>query len=174
MSRKREKKQQPEAYGWYKYKNISGADFVLPRPLINGRTVVPVDGTFEADSSYQNMIDIKLIENLSHFIENTPNKHSLNDVIKPKNEPEEIKINKQEEIKVNEPEEIKVLIEQPVSENLEFFESDGTPIKKISNKEKSAVDLTKKELIEFARFKNIKVHMNMNKEQILEKIRKNQ
>ncbi len=153
MSRKKEKRQQPETYGWYKYKNISGADFVLPKPLINGRTIVPVDGTFEADNSYQNMIGIKLIENLSHYISNTPNKHSLNEVKKPNEEPQEIK----------------VLTEQPVSENLEFFESDGTPIKQ--SEEKDDISLTKKELMEFAKLKKIKVNANLNKEQILEKIR---
>lgn len=155
MSRKKEQRPKEESFGWYKYQNTTGADFVLPKPLINGRTIVPANGTFEADSYYQNMVGIKLIENLNHYIDNTPNKHSLNYVEKPNKEPEEIK----------------VLTEQPISEDLEFFESNGEPVK-LSNKEKGEVDMTRKELLEFANLKNIKISANMTKEKILEKIRK--
>lgn len=153
--RRRERPEQPVPYGWYKYKNTTGADFLLPRPLINGRQMIPRDGFFEADSSYMNMIGVKLVENLSHYIKNPPPKHTLNDVQRPNPEPVQ---------------KLEVLKEQPAGEPLEFFEEDGTAVKS-SNREKGNVDITKKELVEFAQFKKIKVNPNWTKEKILEIIR---
>ncbi len=153
MVRRKERIEPPPAYGWYRYQNTTGADFVLPRPLINGRVMVPRDGFFEADSSYQNTYGVKLVANLSHYIKDPPPKHILNKGQRPDPEPV--------------PE---VLVEQPVSESLKFFEADGTPVKQ-STREKGNVDLTRKELIEFAKFKKIKVNTNWTKEKILECIR---
>lgn len=138
---RRNRPEPPPAYGWYKYLNTTGADFLLPRPLINGRSMVPRGGTFEADSSYQNTIGVKLIENLSHYIKDTPTKHCLNDVQKP--EPEPIR---------------EVLTEQPLP--VEIIEKSGM------------VDLTRKELVEFAKLKKVKINASWTKEKILDAIRK--
>ena len=42
----------PVTGGWYRFKNITGSDLLLQRPLTNGKNLIPKNGTFEADGSY--------------------------------------------------------------------------------------------------------------------------
>jgi len=139
--------------GWYRYKNVAGADLVLPKPLPNGRNLVPRDGFFDADSSYQNIYGIKLMANLMP--------------------PEPAVVIKET---VQEPIPKAELIIDVAPATLEFFEPTGVPINECSikkNEERPIVEITKKELVEFATLKGIAINPNWSKERIMEKIRNN-
>ena len=170
---KRERREEPIGTGWYKYQNITGADLLLPRPLINGRMMVGVNGTFEADSYYQGTPGLHIIENLCHYLKpkEAPPGHLLNSgtVRKPEPPPETVA----EEVKPTEQAQAQLITDVASPGTLEFFEADGTPLnEEKSNREKGAVDLTKKELLNFAELKGLKVNPNWTKEKILECIRK--
>ncbi len=149
----------PVGQGWYRYKNITGADLLLSKPLINGRMMVPRGGTFEADSFYEGDSGVHIIENLCHYLrDKAPAGHLLDSgkVKRPEQSPSEL------------------ITDSVNASSLEFFESDGTPIneaKSASPREKGEVDLTKKELVDFAELKGLQINANWTKEKILNAIR---
>ena len=137
--RRREK---PEYHGWYKFRNIAGAELVLQVPLPGGRNIIPKDGEFETDSRCLNIEGLKLLASLG------------------KNEDEKIHA--------------AALIVDTPSEKLEFFEADGSPIEesaKTTIDRAGQIDISKKELIEFARLKGVEFNPNWSKTKILCKIR---
>lgn len=69
-----------EYHGWYRYKNVSGGDLLLSRPLKTNQVMIPREATFEGDSYYQTHYGVKLIANLSHKLEpkKVPVKESKN------------------------------------------------------------------------------------------------
>lgn len=136
-------KYRPTGTGWYKYQNVSNADLMLPFVMKNGRSTLPRGAYIEGDSSLREISGLKAVENLSHYLNNS-------NVIKPK----------QENIQT----EKKLLTEEP-------FGTITVTEDNTSDKRSSLIDVTKKELIEYAELKKVKFNPNWTKSKILESIR---
>jgi hypothetical protein len=137
------KKEKVQYSGWYAYQNNLTTDIVLPFDTKWGR-VIRSKGIFQGDSRFNSLPGITCIENLCHMVETTQVKPEL---------------------------EKQLLTETPEGKTLEFFEADGTPINKDEKKEVIDINITKKELLEFAQLKGLKINAFTSKENILKQIR---
>jgi hypothetical protein len=137
------KRERPVFSGWYKYQSTLSTDLVLPYETKWGKIVRP-HGIFEGDSRFNGLPGVACIENLCHTVE-----------------PKVVEAPKQE-----------LLTEAPISEALQFFEADGSPLKKVEKEEELPINMvTKKELMEFAQLKGLKIDTFCSKEKILSQIR---
>lgn len=54
--------------GWFLYKNVSGGDLFLNKPLDSGLNVIAEGSTFEGDSYYNQLRpDVKILKDLSNL-----------------------------------------------------------------------------------------------------------
>lgn len=144
---KKEKKEEIPS-GWFRFKNIMDNDLLLNNPTRKGKTMIKSGEVFEGDSRHLCQSGLLCVKNLCHFL-------------KKKEKPVQEHVEEKKEL----------LIETP-PEGLQFYESDGSEIKnETEEEEKTEIPLTRKELIEFAEFKGIKLPKNLKKEQMLERIR---
>ena len=143
MSRRNDRRILEQGEGWYRYKNISGSDILLQRPLTNGRSMVMNNSTFEGDSTYASVPGIQCVENLCHMIKKLPEPI-----------PEHV-------------EQTQALIVEAPSAALQFFESTGEPVAE------DKTDITFKELSEYAQLRGVEydTKKRMSKAALLEIIR---
>lgn len=143
MLNKDKKNAQNQGTGWYRYKNVSNSDLLLPFVMKTGRSILKKNEFVEGNSSLQNIKGLQAVANLSYYL-------NKSNIIKP--------IQEQQNQPNNQPQ---LLTEQPISK-----------IEVVNNKQKGLLDVTKKELMEYATLKGIEFNPNWKKKKILEIIRK--
>lgn len=146
------KKDKPVFEGWYEYENILNQDLILPYDTKWGRIVKP-HGKFEGDSRFSGLAGVHCTADMSYKI--APR---VTEAVTP-TIPEAVP-------------EPQLLVEAPTGQPLEFFEADGTALNKPEKAEAVGIDMvTKKELVEFAKLKGLKINAFTSKENILRQIR---
>lgn len=157
------KKEPPVYRGWYLYKNISGGDYLLQRPLTNGRHIIKAGAEFEGDDYYMNLPGIKLVS-----ARNNPYAQAEPEA------PAPTAAATAERVSTPGGECLWYVDigNFPINDvELEIRGPEGQALRTVRLDAINPVDLTRKELLEYAAFKGVKVYPNMSRTAIVEKIR---